>query len=78
MSKIQEDIHITEVIAQDLYDIDGSADREYSAVINGLRVMYNTDGITRGHMSRIEWVLLALDSYLYKQEQENEGGEDDK
>jgi hypothetical protein len=79
MSEIQEDIHITEVIIQDMYDIDGSADRRYLARINGLRTIYETDGLVRGHMSHIEWILFALDSYLYMkkentQEKLTEGG----
>jgi hypothetical protein len=79
MSYIQEDIHITDVIIEEMTDTEGLSVRRYSAIINGLRIMYETNIIIRpGHMSRIEWVLAALDSYLYKTDEENKGGEDDQ
>ena len=81
MSYIQEDLHITDVIIEEMTDTEGLSVRRYSAIINGLRIMYETNSIIRpGHMSRIEWVLAALDSYMYKTDEENkdETDEEDK
>ena len=65
--EIPKEINISEIKRHDMYYIDGSGYVRYSALVNGERVMSQTDGFLYPHMSIEAWaqkvVMLYIERY---------------
>jgi len=70
--EIPKEINISEVTRTVMKEIDLSRDIRYSALINGERVMYATDGVFKPHLSITQWVQKVLFLYIERYNHFNE------
>lgn len=62
--EIPKEINISEIKRTVMREIDLSRDIRYSALINGERVMYATDGVFKPHLSITQWIQKVLFLYI--------------
>ena len=70
--EIPKEINISEVTRTVMKEIDLSRDIRYSALVNGERIMYATDGVFKPHISIEQWVIQVLSLYIERYNHFNE------
>jgi hypothetical protein len=70
--EIPKEINISEIKRTVMREIDLSRDIRYSALINGERVMYATDGVFKKHLDVSQWIHTAIMFYIERYNQLHE------